>query len=96
MTTLSLAEFHAWLDGFEESVTGAPDPRQWRKIRERMDKVDLESTYPLRADLALAAREWWPIGHDPKVEEGAETLDQFYEHNARRVGQADGIQLVTP
>jgi len=96
MTTLSLAEFHAWLDGFEESVTDAPDSRQWRKIREQMDKVDLESTYPLRADLALAAREWWPFDHYPEVEKGAESIEQFYEHNARRIGQADGIKLTSP
>ncbi len=36
---MTLLEFKAWLDGFEEAIDGAPTKEQWRKIKAKMNSV---------------------------------------------------------
>ncbi len=34
-----MAEFNAWLEGFEEAIDGTPTKAQWMKIRAKLDTV---------------------------------------------------------
>lgn len=36
---MTLNEFKAWLEGFEEAIDGAPDEKQWRKIKVKLSSV---------------------------------------------------------
>ena len=46
---MTLGEFKAWFEGFNESIDGAPTPEQFEKIKEKIDSV-YEEPY-LRAPL---------------------------------------------
>jgi hypothetical protein len=36
---MTLAEFKAWMDGFNEAVGDAPTPEQWQRITEKLATV---------------------------------------------------------
>lgn len=36
---MTLAEFKAWLEGFEEAMDAAPTPEQWAKIKDRIGQI---------------------------------------------------------
>ncbi len=36
---MTMAEFNAWLEGFEEAIDGTPTKAQWKKIRAKLDTV---------------------------------------------------------
>jgi hypothetical protein len=39
---MTINEFKAWLEGFEESFTnGSPTPEQWKKIKTKFDKISI-------------------------------------------------------
>jgi hypothetical protein len=42
---MTFNEFKCWLDGFNESIKGAPTAEQWEKIKAKFDTVDL--TFPV-------------------------------------------------
>ncbi len=48
---MTLTEFNAWLEGFEEAIDGTPTKAQWKKIRAKMATVtpDINTSpvYPL-------------------------------------------------
>lgn len=37
---MTLAEFKAWFEGFTESMDGAPDDKQWKRIKARVKEID--------------------------------------------------------
>lgn len=39
---MTLNEFKHWLDGFSESITGAPTYEQWTKIKAKIDSLYME------------------------------------------------------
>ena len=39
---MKLAEFEAWLEGFEEAIEGAPTPEQWAKVKSRLSEVEAD------------------------------------------------------
>lgn len=57
---MTLAEFKAWLEGFESAIGAAPDAEQWAKIKARLDTVVAVTgtpSLPLRRDV-------WPYDAD--------------------------------
>ena len=54
---MTISEFHAWLEGFSESFTEAPNAEQWAKI-----KAKLASLEALRVPTANEVRRNLPIG----------------------------------
>lgn len=38
---MTIAEFKAWLDGFEAAMNGAPTEEQWAKIKAKLEAVKL-------------------------------------------------------
>ncbi len=36
---MTIKEFKAWLEGFEEAMGGAPTPEQWAKIRAKIETL---------------------------------------------------------
>jgi hypothetical protein len=38
--TMTLAEFKAWFEGFTEAMDGAPDEKQWARIKARVKEID--------------------------------------------------------
>ena len=37
---MKINEFKAWLEGFEEAISGSPTKAQWTKIKTRLQSVD--------------------------------------------------------
>ena len=37
---MTLSEFKAWFEGFTESMAGAPDEKQWERIKSRVKEID--------------------------------------------------------
>lgn len=37
---MTLAEFKAWFEGFTEDMDGAPDAKQWKRIKARVKEID--------------------------------------------------------
>ena len=50
---MTLAEFKAWLEGFESAIGAAPDAEQWAKIKARLDTV-----------VAITPSQPWPAQRD--------------------------------
>lgn len=47
---MTLAEFKAWLEGYESAIGATPDAEQWAKIKERLATVvAVSQSYPLPA-----------------------------------------------
>lgn len=44
---MTLAEFKAWLDGYEASFNGAPNAEQWAAIKSKMATVVVAGGIPL-------------------------------------------------
>jgi len=60
---MTLSEFKAWLEGFEEGVKGSPNQAQWKKIKERLEMVMESAPYtpqPIIIQRDLPYRPWWP------------------------------------
>ena len=43
---MTLGEFKAWVEGFEESFLVAPSHEQWNKIKEKLAEVQVVDTIP--------------------------------------------------
>ncbi len=41
----TIEEFKAWLDGFTESMKGAPSEKQWKRIQEKLKEVQPTAIY---------------------------------------------------
>jgi len=41
---MNLSEFKAWFEGFSENLDGPPDKKQWRRIRETIEKITKDPT----------------------------------------------------
>ena len=37
---MTLEEFKAWMEGFEEAIEDNPTPKQWKKIKEKLSMVN--------------------------------------------------------
>ena len=56
--TMTINEFKAWLEGFEEGMKGAPTKAQWTKVKERLGQVcDAVPAVPHYVDPYPV---WWP------------------------------------
>ncbi len=44
---MTISEFNAWLDGFEEGFGGSPTKAQWVKIRAKFGEVVRDERWPL-------------------------------------------------
>lgn len=40
MQRMNLSEFKAWFEGFTESLSGAPNAKQWARIKEKISKIE--------------------------------------------------------
>jgi len=38
---MTLSEFKAWLEGYEESFVNGPNTKQWDKIKEKLNSISL-------------------------------------------------------
>lgn len=56
--TMTINEFRAWLEGFEEGIKGSPTEAQWDKIKLRLEGVKSGEPYPLFQP--WSPRPWWP------------------------------------
>jgi hypothetical protein len=41
---MNTAEFKAWFEGFTEAMDRAPNAKQWKRIKERVDEIDGTAT----------------------------------------------------
>lgn len=39
---MKLSEFKAWLEGFSESFSNAPNPEQWERIKDKIEQLKPE------------------------------------------------------
>lgn len=37
---MTLTEFKAWFDGYTENLEGAPNGKQWKRIKEQVSQID--------------------------------------------------------
>lgn len=61
---MTLQEFKAWFGGFTEELSGAPNKKQWERIKERVKEIDGAAvSYPVFVDRYLppVRRYWDPI-----------------------------------
>ena len=60
---MTLSEFKAWLEGFEEAMGGnPPSAEQWRTIKEKLKRVTTQEAvkpYLHRNDRTIP---WWTTG----------------------------------
>ena len=59
---MRLSEFKAWFDGFTETMDGAPNEKQWVRIKEKIALISNESiacTWPVYVDRYV--RPWWGV-----------------------------------
>lgn len=54
---MTIAEFKAWLEGFEAALTGAPTSEQWEAIKAKIAQLRAVDMQPLPADYRPAI--WW-------------------------------------
>lgn len=58
---MTLAEFKAWFEGFTESMDGAPDEKQWKRIKARVKEIDgVAITKTVFVDRYLSPGPWRP------------------------------------
>lgn len=67
---MTLAEFKAWFEGFTESMDGAPDEKQWDRIKARVKEIDgVNITQPVFIDRYVYPYRryydgvWWGTGY---------------------------------
>ena len=55
---MTVNEFRAWLEGFEEGIKGSPTKAQWEKIKLRLEDVNASDGH----DYCHGGyyRTWWP------------------------------------
>lgn len=51
---MTVAEFKAWLDGFEASVMGAPTEEQWAKIKAKIGAIKCGELRVEAAEIVLS------------------------------------------
>ncbi len=67
---MTLTEFKAWFDGYTENLEGAPNGKQWKRIKEQVGKIDgTPITYPVYVERYV--RPWYPyIGWNAATAQG--------------------------
>jgi hypothetical protein len=55
------SEFRAWFEGFTEDMTGAPNKKQWERIKDRVGEITGQTvSYPVYIDRYVApVRPYW-------------------------------------
>lgn len=58
---MTLQEFKAWFSGFTEEMSGAPNKKQWERIKKRVGEIDGTAvSYPVFVDRYLPpVRPYW-------------------------------------
>ncbi len=66
---MKLSEFKAWFEGFTESMTGAPDEDQWKRIKARIAEIDgVAVTQPVFIDRYVHPyRPYWSQPMPPQI-----------------------------
>lgn len=54
---MTIAEFKAWLEGFETALTGAPTPEQWEAIKAKIAQLRGVDVQPLPVNYRHPT--WW-------------------------------------
>lgn len=54
---MTIAEFKAWLEGFEAALNGAPTPEQWDAIKAKIAQLRAVDVQPLPANYRPSP--WW-------------------------------------
>jgi hypothetical protein len=59
---MTKSEFRAWFDGFCEGMDGAPNEKQWERIKARVAEIDDKVvSYPVYIDRYVEPyRRYWP------------------------------------
>ena len=57
---MTLNEFKAWLEGFEEAIDGAPTEAQWKKLKDKL--ATLEPDRPAYAPPSTTWTAWNKTG----------------------------------
>lgn len=79
---MTLNEFKAWLEGFEESLNGyAPDRDQWKKIKARIDQITAVPAIPAPSKHPVEGQRFRPLFNPTRLEP-IEGVDEA----ARQVG----------
>ena len=58
---MTINEFKAWLEGFEESVNGSPTKAQWLKVKQRLETVYGDAVQ----SIPYAPQPWYPDWYTP-------------------------------
>lgn len=59
---MTLSEFKAWLEGFEEAMGGKPPSAdQWKAIKEKLAKVVILKSEPQKPYLRERPSPWWEV-----------------------------------
>lgn len=60
---MTLAEFKAWFEGFTEDMDGAPNEKQWKRIKAKIKDINGASVTPVVIkEYYDRYRRWWPDG----------------------------------
>jgi hypothetical protein len=67
---MTIAEFRAWLEGYEASFDGAPSPEQFATIKDKLSRVYAEpahapAPYPWRVEPVLPYPQIQPLNPHP-------------------------------
>ena len=91
---MTLSEFNAWLEGFEEAINGAPSDAQWAKIKARLATVKMPPATIISHPPVITERPVRPyrIWYDINTR-GHLRVSQSARLNARRANEA---QYETP
>ena len=55
---MTVQEFKAWFSGFTEDLEGAPNDKQWARIKARVDEISTGADLGYRAPVPP----YWPSG----------------------------------
>ena len=86
---MTLSEFKAWFEGFTESLSGPPNPDQWKRIQDRVKQIaPVTVTNHYLYKRTLVAAEALPYVYDPRlavqnINHHGQTFNQTRELRAR-------------
>jgi hypothetical protein len=85
---MTLAEFKAWFEGFTESMDGAPDEKQWKRIKARVKEIDgVAITKTVFVDRYVSPGPWRPYWSSLDM---VGSVQNFSDLKSMAVGKASG------
>ncbi len=61
---MTITEFNAWLEGFDEAIDTAPTEAQWKKVRDKLGKV-MPNIVPTYIPMPYYTTPTWPVTRPP-------------------------------